>query len=43
MKNIDEKLKKAERELLAMIGQLAVTERIKDIIEAAMEVFRHEH
>ena len=43
MKNIDAEIKKAERELLAMIGQLAVTEESKDIIEAAMEVFRHEH
>ena len=43
LKNIDAEIKKAERELLAMIGQLAVTEESKDIIEAAMEVFRHEH
>ena len=43
MKNIDAEIKKTERELLAMIGQLAVTEESKDIIEAAMEVFRHEH
>ncbi|WP_367565365.1 type I restriction-modification system subunit M [Lacrimispora sp.] len=40
MKEIDKEIEKAESELLSMLGELAVTDENRDVIEAMMEVFR---